>query len=283
MTSDLAISASGLPSLAFLVNESRSRVPHLSRDYVARYWVPPQFLKSVAEHWDKYSIDVYPDDDKVVGIRNHFFLEQIRYGCQSPSTLINVGAGLTSYPYSLPSSNQFIEIDLPPLITFKAGRRAKLEEANELPIVKVTEIAADVTSMPPKWLESAVEKVLPENKKIFLLEGLSYYLSPHDWNRLISELRDSTKPNDLLMFDYWDITDGENKILGRFKLFCQKEFGIDVGAFNLLSQSDIEEYVGFHVMQFSDVFEQDCRYLAGTLERHASSVIPERYAILRRV
>lgn len=274
----------GLPSLAFLVNESRARRPELSADFVSRYWIPPQLLASVAGHWKRYADQVYPYDDLVVSIRNHYFLKQLLSASTNVSTcFLNLAAGLTSYPYSLRDDLLCIEVDLPELVTFKSRRRLELVRARELTDRKVIDLSGDVARQPLlDILTGELSNIAAARRRVILLEGLSYYLQERDWNRLMDELARLLLPGDLLMFDYWSELDASNPVFERFRMFCNAEFSIQLDTFHFLRLESGLIHPDFLLVEKSAVVEQDAILGTGMLADRTHDIIPECYAILQR-
>ncbi len=117
-------------------------------------------------------------------------LKAISYGVD---TVINMAAGLDTRPYrmDLPSSLQWIEIDLPALIEFK---NEKLK--NEIPRCRLERLLADLSNEIERK-ELFVELNRKTKKSLVITEGLIVYLKPNDAESLSKDLFNT--PN----FIYW--------------------------------------------------------------------------------
>ncbi|MGH3168603.1 MAG: hypothetical protein ACRDN0_22325, partial [Trebonia sp.] len=107
----------GVEITAYLVNESRARLPRLSRDWLAADWIPGASRRAVKLLWQDFAESVYPHDDLVVALRARYVLDTLSSALDRlPDTVLVVfGAGFSSYPWLLPF-RQSIEVDLPEMV-----------------------------------------------------------------------------------------------------------------------------------------------------------------------
>lgn len=127
---------------AFLVSESRARRVELSKDIYAYLWTSEE-TKNL---WDEFSKKVYPFDDIELGIRNRFFLENLKNYIDSNSKplFVNIGAGFTSYPFLVKKSCTCIEIDFKHIISYKSKKIAEWIHEGILPKRKIMFLKADI-------------------------------------------------------------------------------------------------------------------------------------------
>lgn len=135
----------GVEITAYLVNESRARLPDLSGDWLAAEWIPPAGRGAVGQLWQDFAECVYPHDDLVVALRARCVLDTLGSALRrEPETvLVVLGAGFSSYPWLLPFPHS-IEVDLPEIVTAKQRRAAELRSAGKIDERDVTYLAADL-------------------------------------------------------------------------------------------------------------------------------------------
>ena len=168
----------GVESTAYLVNESRARRPHLSRDPLARWWIPPAKRAEVQELWEGFASAVTPHDDVVVALRCRSVCEMLtRVSVRhSDAVLVSVGAGFTSYPW-LSAVAASLEVDLPANVAVKSRRRAQLLAQGVLSSVDSTLHGLDITeSGSAEELYELSLRIAKERPVVVLIEGLLYYL-----------------------------------------------------------------------------------------------------------
>jgi O-methyltransferase involved in polyketide biosynthesis len=263
--------------LALLVNESRSRRPNVSEDPYSRDWIPPHQRFRVAKLWNDYAKLVYPFDDIVLGVRNRFFLEQIRRTDPDDCTVMIVPCGLTSYPYLANERRDYIEADLEPLIEFKRRQSQQLIKGGVLPSQQVEYLVCDLAETGA--IQKLVARSKPTQPRILVIEGLSYYLTRPDWDLLVQDLRDSLRRGDVLAFDYWDSQDANKQVYGRFLQFCKKHAGFNLERFNFLDARSIRSSLQGFRCEFSDVISEERRYSAVPELGRRTALLRDRYVV----
>lgn len=91
-------------------------------------------------------------------------------------TVINLGAGLDTRPYrmDLPASLNWIEVDFPGMITYKAGAMKDVK-----PVCNLRRISADLSNTAER--NTLFTQLAAETKNALIItEGVIYYLSPED-------------------------------------------------------------------------------------------------------
>ncbi len=223
---------------AFLVNESRARRADLSLDWFARSWVPPERMDAVDALWRRYVEAVYPHDALELGLRHRHYLGWIgQYRDAHPAgSLINLGAGLVSYPYLLDGGLRWIEVDLRPMIDFKHERAKTLYRDGNLPEKPVSRLAADLASVAgQRRLFEALAPVFESGPTCVLMEGLTYYLPESAYEALMRQLTARQMSSSLLAFDYWTPDAVEHPVFRRQAAFFGNEMSLDVQAYRFVT------------------------------------------------
>jgi O-methyltransferase involved in polyketide biosynthesis len=117
----------GVGLTAYLVNESRARMPELAADPLAAAWIPEGERAAVRALWKEFAGAVYAHDDLVVSLRGRFIADTLARALRDePETVLVVcGAGFSSYPWLLPFPAA-LEVDLPAMAEAKRRRAAQL-------------------------------------------------------------------------------------------------------------------------------------------------------------
>jgi methyltransferase (TIGR00027 family) len=119
--------------------------------------------------------------------RTYLFDELIRKEIEQGADLIvNCAAGLDARPYrmELPSSLQWLELDLPDILSYKEERLAK-----EKPRCALERICVDLANVSER--RRVLESIAAKGKRgVILTEGLLIYLSPEEVGSFARDLAD---------------------------------------------------------------------------------------------
>lgn len=176
----------GVELTAYLVNESRARMPELAEDPLAAAWIPDSDRPAVRELWDEFAGTVYPHDDLVVSLRGRYIADTLARSLrENPDTVLVVcGAGFSSYPWLLPFRTA-LEVDLPDMAAAKRSRTAELVASGVLPERDVHHHAADLSSPAAREELVALVRKLADGRPVaYVAEGLVFYL-PSDAARAV--------------------------------------------------------------------------------------------------
>jgi O-methyltransferase involved in polyketide biosynthesis len=271
---------------AFLVAESRARRLDVSRDEHARDWVPLERRLAVATLWDEFSRDVYSHDDLELAIRNRFFLERIRHfiATHSNAVFVNVGAGLTSYPFLLEREIACFECDLPHVVRFKQQRMDELSASGILPGRHVSFLELDVFQPNgQEQLRTLLVNTLAKRPTFILLEGLSYYLSFPVLHALFDIFREGQPPGSQVGFDYWMPDLLQHEVFLRLQKFFMKRFGFSAQSYCLFDQGWIGAIEGYRILELSDAARSEGTYAGSSVLANERAILPENYALMERV
>lgn len=268
----------GVEATAYLVNESRARLPELSRDPLARWWIPEQERARVQQMWEEFAATVYPHDDLVVSLRGRSILDELTgLLARHPDTvLVFCGAGFTSYPWLLPVTTA-VEADLPHIVHAKQARAAALTADGVLPEREVVHLPLDLSRAADREQLVARVRELSAGRPVgYVAEGLIYYLPPADaaavaglgrrWQAVMS------------VVSYWPEAAVDNPVLAvQRKWFRQRSVPEEATHFEF---SQLAALLGAEVRNFS-LEEQQRRYL-GEVRLPEHALVPEHLAVAVR-
>ncbi|MEO3923641.1 hypothetical protein ABGB07_07240 [Micromonosporaceae bacterium B7E4] len=95
---------SGVEATAYLVNESRARLPELAGDPTAHHWVPEEERAAVRRLCEDLVGPVYPHDDLVVSLRGRLIRDTLSQVLErNPGRVLVVcGVEFSAYPWLSP-------------------------------------------------------------------------------------------------------------------------------------------------------------------------------------
>lgn len=271
---------------SFLVAESRARRLDISRDAYARHWMPPARVSAVASLWEDFSRDVYPHDDLELAIRNRFFLERLQRftAAHEDAAFVNVGAGLTSYPFLLEREIPCFECDLPHVVRFKQRRMAELTSSGILPSRDVSFLGLDVLREDGReQIRSLLITKLAKRPTFVLLEGLSYYLSFQVLEALFEVFREGQLPGSQVAMDFWMPDLRQHPVFLRLQEFFGTHFGFAAQDYCLFDQQWIDRIRRFRILELSSASRSEGTYAASSVLADERAILPENYALLERV
>lgn len=243
---------------AYLVNESRARRPELSRDPLAREWIPEAERDDVRQLWAEFAGAVYPDDDLVVSLRGRCIVDTLADALRErPDTVLVVcGAGFTSYPWLLPFPAA-VEADLPRIIDAKRRRCAELVAAGTIEQREVTHMAVDLASHQDRAaLVARVSEVARGRPVAYVAEGLIFYLPP-DTARAVAGLGTEMSDAAVSVVSYWPDAQRDNWVLAAQRRWFQRR--------------QVPEDASYHTV------EELTKVLAGPVENHDPEQLQRHY------
>jgi len=283
-----------ISATAFLVNESRGRRPDIAQDRFAKDWIPPSQLPRVLQLWDDFAREVYPHDDLEIALRNRFFLDHLKHAAeQRRYHFVSLGAGFTSYPFLLESSQwlSFIEADLPHIIAAKKNRMRQLIDQEVIPAVDVEFLEADLRDVGQvdALMETVKKRVSPGGMlsaelqpTVILFEGVSYYLTEASLKRLFEWFAQIQTAGSLLALDYWPADAVDAPAFKRQQKYFADKFGFAQRDYSFIEHATLERLPGYEIVDRADVAELEARYSPVRVLDNEENVIPQYVALLRR-
>lgn len=268
---------------ALLVNESRARDTALSLDELAREWIPEEARARIAQLWDDFAQEVYPHDDLELALRSRYYIEQLRsFQQRAGGPFVNLGAGLTSYPYIVECPRS-LEVDYPPLSEFKKERTRALRSAGVLPERDVRFVPADLNA--PEARER-VERELTEftgkQASFAMAEGVLYYLEPGALSETLSLLRRVQSKGSILALDYWSEAFTHTALFARQERFFEERFGFTAPQYTFVDKEDIHHLQGYRVLEAVDLAELERKYTDSDHLQDEAQTIPNPIVVLER-
>ncbi|MEV6968608.1 SAM-dependent methyltransferase [Hamadaea sp. NPDC051192] len=140
-------------------------------------------------------------EDPALAVRTRFFddaiLQAAAHGGVGQIVLVAAGMDTRGYRLRLPPSTHLFELDRPVLFELK---RELLAEAGEQARVPVQMIGVDLLG---DWIGPLLAGGFqPETPAVWLVEGLLYFLSPTERDRLLTEITATAAAGSLLLADY---------------------------------------------------------------------------------
>ena len=268
----------GVELTAYLVNESRARMPELAEDGLAASWIPDGERGAVRALWEEFAGAVYPHDDLVVSLRGRFIADTLADVLrEEPETVLVVcGAGFSSYPWLLPFPAA-LEVDLPDMVAAKRRRAAELVASGVAADREVRHLAADLGSAPDRERLAAQVRELAAGRPVaYVAEGVLFYLPDED-ARAVVRLGEQFGTTNLTAVSYWPAAAAGSRVLAEQRdWFLDRQVPADA---SYLTHHQLTELLGPAVL---DLGPEDLqrRYL-GRVDVAESELIPEYVAVAR--
>jgi O-methyltransferase involved in polyketide biosynthesis len=263
---------------AYLVNESRARLPELAEDGLAAAWIPDGERGAVRALWEEFAGAVYAHDDLVVSLRGRFIADTLAGVLrEEPETVLVVcGAGFSSYPWLLPFAAA-LEVDLPDMVAAKRRRAAELVASGLAADRGVRHMAADLGSAADRErLAVRVRELAAGRPVAYVAEGVLFYLPDED-ARAVVRLGEEFGTTSLTAVSYWPAAAAGSRVLAE-----QRDWFLDhqvPANASYLTHHQLVELLGPAVQ---DMGPEDLqrRYL-GRVDVRESELIPEYVAVAR--
>ncbi|NER10489.1 Leucine carboxyl methyltransferase [Muriicola jejuensis] len=167
---------------AFVTASFRAADSDLSRDNFAHLWAN----EVTDRHASKYMQSVSLYEGVAHCLRNRYFLDTLQrlIDIGQIDTLINFGCGFSMYPFHLPPTLLYIEIDTPDVVAYKKERTESWQGEGILPVRDLRYVEADFNSPSLEDLYLAVHPLVQDRKCFILLEGVLFFLGQQDTVRL---------------------------------------------------------------------------------------------------
>ncbi|MBI1921270.1 MAG: class I SAM-dependent methyltransferase [Geobacter sp.] len=245
--------------LAFLVNESRAKNAEKSGDIYARSWVPPKLQYAISAAWNEFSKEVYNKDDTVLSIRNRIILETLKLTVNSDTQCIIMPCGMVSYPMLLNVEAEYLEVDVAELIAYKRHLVEDYEKRGEFPRRSRVFLAADICNEAER--KGVLARTEHSCKKVFILEGISYYLDIENWWSVIKDVIEVCSKGDVIVFDYWPYEERFNEVYEKFRHFCNNHMMCQIERFLFLTKEEIIAKLYSCTVKFESVVDAQKRVL----------------------
>ncbi len=228
---------------AFVIAYYRAQHEALSEDPYAKLWSKDS-LKTFA---DEFATQVSIHDEMLHCMRNRYFHDELQDIATKHKNLlfINLGAGFSMYPYSLPESVISLEVDFKEIISYKDIATDTFIKEGKLPKRKVNRIAADITTA--KGQEKIKEAIsgFENHAKVIVIEGVFFFLNKKAIETVLDFCAEIQQQDDLVLCISFDETQNDTKVFKRLKQYFSETLQSHENPYTCLSHSfykDLERY-----------------------------------------
>jgi len=225
-------------------------------------------------------------------LRNRYYLSLMeRFAAEDPensegpgASIINIAAGFTMYPYLLPESCRFLEVDYPKVVAFKAEKTAAWRAQGTLPERDVAYFGFDLsTDVRDHALDAAMRDWLGGRKGFALMEGLTYYLPRESLDRLFAALAEILPAGSLVAFEHWPSDADAYPAFVRFRRHLEERFGWKSHGFTLFDDDYVRSLPGYRCFEAVDLAEVERRFSGERVLESRDNRLPHLFKALRRV
>lgn len=254
---------SKLPETAFMIARLRALDPNLSRDPWAHLWASLWTTKT-AQRFEQEMISRHvPGDPVATCLRNRFFLEALLSfeKVHGMCTFLNIGAGLTSYPYFLSSNSTAMEIDLPEITEFKRKKIKEFENESKIPERNIEFISLDLNEITSqKKLIEVITRHANRGPFFVLIEGLLFCLQPKTVDHLFKLLGVELPKKSEVACSAFSSEVRHSQGIEGIREFHESEFETDFDKFVWLGESYFQNLKGFSFLEATNYTELEKKY-----------------------
>ena len=201
---------------AYLTCGCRANNEFLSKDIYAKFWMNNKSREFVS----KYLKEVSSLENDLLSLRNRFFLEQLKsfFELNKNSTLINLGAGFSNYPFLLNPNHRYCEVDTSEIINVKIHKLSEFQNKGIFPKRDITFIESNLNKKDGlDKFKKILKKWIGDSLSFVLAEGLIYYLSNDNIKKLFEIIHEIQTPKSRIGIISWP---PKFKKFPVFKRFC---------------------------------------------------------------
>lgn len=266
---------------AFLVNYLRSKNKELSGDIYSDLWVE----KTSAKLSEKFQREINPLESYQLSLRHRFFLEWLKKAInQGVERLINIGAGFSTYSHLVEPPIPTCDIDYQHIVDYKVHKLKEFEEKKLIPHRELTFLPTDLND--PKSLDGMngqLKKWAVEEKSLAILEGITYYLSKHQLDRIFNILSEIQSKGSLIAALYWEPDAIDNSVFKGWIPFAQKNYRFDPADYTYLTRGYFEGLDGYRVIDSANYHDLEKRFTKNNhIRKDNDNVLPEDFVVLEK-
>jgi O-methyltransferase involved in polyketide biosynthesis len=266
---------------AFVTSAFRSSDEELSKDIYAKLW-----KNSKTDVWIKnYLASVSKEEAFTNCLRNRYLYDEIKKLSENDEIemLINFGCGFSMYPFLLNENLIHIEIDKPEIIDFKREKISKWQEANELPKRKIHYISTDFSQENEKNLLSEINSIKKEKKSFILIEGVLFFLSKNDTDRLFELFRKIQTKGEFIGTVSFEDSILETPVFKRLMNFQNKKVVVNSRADNHTITGDFYNHLrDYKLMDHQDYFSLSEKYTPKNALKNRDKILNENMYLLKK-
>lgn len=247
---------------AFLIAWGRSVDPSLSLDPYAHLWLTEKGIRFS----EKFARHISPLSSYFFALRSRYIVGQLKaFEKNVPGfTLLNVGAGLTSYPFLLSEDTSVIHLDQPQMIQFYQDRAQSLMDSGELPRRNIIYDSINLNSR--EGLDH-FRKLLSDQTRpaVVLFEGILTYLNKSLGLDLVRVCAERLPADSRVVVHVAPQNFASSHVWNKIGQFFDAELGLPVPELTCFDPQEITtipglslvEHVGFREIQKSLGLEKD--------------------------
>ncbi|RDK82993.1 class I SAM-dependent methyltransferase [Marinirhabdus gelatinilytica] len=238
---------------AFVIAHYRAQDPTFSLDNYAHLWQN----KGAYEIAQKFAEQVSEFDNILHCGRNRIIFNYLQKytALEKDILIINIGAGFSMYPYTLPEKLRHFEIDLPHVVAYKVKETEKFIRTQKLPERQVTHASFDITKKSD--LESLFTEVSLDasNQRIVVMEGLFFFLPIPKIEQLLSFCRRYLNKGDIILCESYKKDIEHTGVYKKLLQFFGADFKLRSTAHGNFPHSFYEQVEGFDVLEKSSSYD----------------------------
>jgi sugar-specific transcriptional regulator TrmB/O-methyltransferase involved in polyketide biosynthesis len=272
----------GIKDTAFWIAACRAEEQEISKDNFAHLWINKE---SKLIH-DKYIKQVSKDENIALSLRNRFFLEELKRFAKEHknSTFINIGSGVSMYPYLINTNIRFCEVDCKEIIEFKKNKLEEFTRTKKIPNKQIKFYSADLNNKESiSQLFSKLSIWTKGDPCFILIEGVSYYLRISNIKQVLTSCHKLQSKADLLGVVTWPKFLKNTEVFNRFENFVEKILGEELLDFTFLDKKEIQDMQKYKLKKHTNYLEISKIYgVSDRLSEKKEDLIYEELYILKK-
>lgn len=266
---------------AFVTCCYRASDETLSGDPYSKHWITEK-----AEEWVRtYTREVCPHEPFVHCLRNRFFLEQISaFFKEKPNgVLVNVGSGLSMYPYLLPSTHRYCDADLSEIVFLKRKKLQVWGREGKMPSRNISYIAVDFDDEVSRLhFEEQISIWLKGQASFILIEGVIFFLKEASVTSLFDLFSRLQRTGDRLGSVSFVPEIQQTAVYTRFLDYYERHLSQSRDKYTKIDNSFYEQLSGYNLLQHKDHCELSRRYVPERVLSNPKEILNEHMYILER-
>lgn len=251
------MSTVSLSKTAFLIAWGRSQFPEISHDPYAYFWLTPEGIAFA----EKFAKEITPLAPYFHSLRSRYLIEQLKNFEKDHHsfTLINIGSGITSYPFILSEKVTVYELDQEQVLSFRKKQVEAGIKKGVLPKRSIHYVAVDLND---KSSFDLLRTILSQqmSPSFVLFEGILPYLKKSQATQLIDVCAKHLISTSKIMIHIFLEEYKTSPIRKKVIQFFDKELGLANHNFTYFTKSKLENIAGLQLIEHVGFFELQGRY-----------------------
>ena len=256
----------------------RSTNPELSLDTYAHLWT----TENGQAFGEGFAANVSPCNGLLCCLRGRYFIDALlKFESKNQKfSLINVGSGLTSYPFILSSNVCSYEIDQDHVLAFRKKKISELTDQGLLPKRSIEFCPMDLgDESSPKNIEMILAK--QSEPSFVLFEGIFTYLSISRCKELVEVCSSSLLPGSRMVIHIFFSEFGNSPMMKKIQMYFQKEMGLPPSRITCFPRDTFQEIEEFRLVEHAGYLDLCDRFVPNqTVDK--DSLIDERFLLFEK-